>query len=143
MGTGTAKRFEDLKIWQRGRELVRQIYALTKADGFKKDLGLREQIRRAAISIMLNIAEGFARGTDKEFCRYLIQAHGSAAEIQSALYVALDQQYISESDFHALYASLESLSKMLTTFAKYLDRSGSRRLTSDPRLSTLDLETRR
>ncbi len=141
MGSGTIKRFEDLKVWQQGRELIRELYALTRNDIFRKDHSLREQIRRAAISINLNIAEGFARGTDKEFCRYLVQAHGSVAEVQSALYIALDQQYITQAAFDGLYISLESLSKMITAFAKYLDKSGSRRLTCDSRPSTLDSKT--
>jgi len=143
MRGGTIKRFEDMKVWQQGRELIREIYTLTRGAAFRQDHALREQIRRAAISIVLNIAEGFALGTDKEFRRFLIQAHGSVAEVQSALYIALDEQYISQPDFDALYLSLEGLSKMILAFARYLGNSNYRRLTSDSRPSTLDSKTHR
>lgn len=120
--SGTVKCFEDLQAWQCARILVREIYTLTNAAAFYKDIALREQIRRAAISVMLNIAEGFGRRTDKEFRHFLIQAHGSATEIQSALYIALDQAYIAQADFDSLYAATEKLSKMIMNLAKYLDK---------------------
>jgi four helix bundle protein len=127
---GTVKKFEDLRAWQEGREIIRQIYSLSECGAFRKDFGLRDQIRRAAVSINLNIAEGFARGTDKEFSHYLMQTRGSIAEVQSALYVALDQQYIQSSDFDNLYASLERLSRMITTLSSYLRDSTRRRSAS-------------
>lgn len=142
MKTATAKRFEDLRVWQSGRELAKQIYALTSNSAFSKDTALREQMRRGAISVMLNIAEGFARGTDKDFRHFLIHAHGSIAELQSALYIALDQRYIAQAEFDDIYGSLESLSKMILAFAKYLGSSNSRRLVSDSRPSTLDSKTK-
>ncbi len=82
------ERFEDIQAWQKSRELVREVYSATNDGSFAKDFGMRDQIRRAAVSIMLNIAEGFARKTDREFAQFLVIAHGSAAEVQAALYVA-------------------------------------------------------
>ena len=123
MGEGTIKRFEDIKAWQHGRELTNEIYRITKEGTFNRDFCLRDQIRRAAISINLNIAEGFSRGTDKEFKQFLIVARGSVAEVRSALYIALDQKYIMQSQFDSLYASIEHLSRMITTLIRYLDTS--------------------
>ncbi|MCX8103783.1 MAG: four helix bundle protein [Candidatus Bipolaricaulota bacterium] len=114
------ERFEDIQAWQKARELVQAIYAATKQAPFSKDFGLRDQIRRAGVSIMLNIAEGFARRTDREFAQFLVQAHGSAAEIQAALYVALDQGYITQEQFRNLYEQAGAISKMLLTFTQYL-----------------------
>jgi four helix bundle protein len=81
MGEGTIKRFEDIKAWQKARELIRHVYELIKRDGFRRDYGLKEQLRRSATSIMLNISEGFCRDTDKDFRHFLFQARGSAAEV--------------------------------------------------------------
>ncbi|MBT9160396.1 MAG: hypothetical protein DDT26_01675 [Dehalococcoidia bacterium] len=117
---GTIKRFEDIQAWQKSRETTRQIYEITSHVGFAKDFVLRDQLRRATVSIMLNIAEGFGRRTDREFSRFLFHAHGSATEVQSALYVALDQGYIEHKKFDELYASIDEISKMLLSFSKYL-----------------------
>ena len=114
------ERFEDIQAWQKARELVQAIYAATKQPEFSRDFGLRDQMRRAGVSIMLNIAEGFARRTDREFAQFLVQAHGSAAEIQAALYVALDQRYITHEQFRNLYERAGEISKMLLTFTQYL-----------------------
>jgi four helix bundle protein len=116
----TIRRFEDIEAWQKARELVKAIYALTSCGSFNHDFGLRDQIRRAAASIMLNIAEGFARKTDKEFAQFLVHAHGSAAEVQSALYIALDLQYITQDKFDELYKTTEEISKMLMSLSQYL-----------------------
>lgn len=86
------ERFEDIIAWQKAREMVKEIYQVSSDGKFAKDYGLRDQLRRAAVSVMLNIAEGFARKTSREFMQFLVIAHGSAAEVQSALYVAIDQQ---------------------------------------------------
>jgi len=114
------ERFEDIKAWQKARELVNEIYSVTNDGRFAKDFGLREQIRRAAVSIMLNIAEGFARKTNREFSQFLVIAHGSAAEVQSALYVALDQNYINQQQFEKLYKMTDETSKMIMGFSSYL-----------------------
>jgi len=123
-GDGMAKieRFEDIQAWQKARLLVKEIYSISNSGQFAKDFGLRDQIRRAAVSIMLNIAEGFARKTAKEFVQFLVIAHGSAAEVQAALYVALDQQYINQECFDALYNQAQETSKMIMGFARYLSK---------------------
>lgn len=118
----TVRRFEDIVAWQRAREITQRVYQITQNDGFAKDFGLRDQIRRASVSIMANIAEGFARRTDKDFAYFLNIARSSTAETQSHLYVALDQEYIVESDFEELYSGLEEISKMIFAFAKHLVR---------------------
>lgn len=101
---GTFRRFEDIVAWQKARQMTNSIYELSSVEKFSRDFALRDQMRRAAISIMLNIAEGFARKPDKEFSQFLAIAHGSASEVQSALYIALDQNYIDQSEFDELYA---------------------------------------
>ena len=117
------ERFEDIQAWQKARELVKQVYAVSNAGAFTKDFGLRDQIRRAAVSIMLNISEGFARKTAKEFAQFLVVAHGSAAEVQSALYVALDQGYLAATEFVAIYRLADEVSKMIMAFSRYLGNS--------------------
>ena len=112
--------FEDIKAWQRARVLVKEVYSTSNSGFFAKDFGLRDQIRRAAVSIMLNIAEGFARKTNKEFIQFLVIAHGSAAEVQAALYVALDQEYLTETEFKTLYCLANETSKMILGFVNYL-----------------------
>lgn len=106
------RRFEDILAWQKAREINRNIYRLTDKEGFSRDFDLRSQIRRASISIMANIAEGFGRHSDKEFANFLNIAHGSAYEVESHLYVALDLAYISESDFKAIFELLEEVCRM-------------------------------
>jgi four helix bundle protein len=97
--SGSVKRFENLEAWQIGRELTNRIYALTKEGPIVKDFGFVDQIRRAAVSIMNNIAEGFDRGSNKDFVKFLFIARGSAAEVRSLLYVALDQGYVTDAQF--------------------------------------------
>jgi len=114
------ERFEDIKSWQAARELTSGIYSLTRANAFTRDASLRDQLRRAAVSIMANIAEGFGRRSNKEFSNFLNMAHGSAAEVQSHLYVALDQRYIDRGDFDKFYTKADDISKMIQAFMKYL-----------------------
>ena len=100
--------FEDLIAWQKSRELTRMIYKVSSAGAFSKDYGLRDQIRRASVSIMSNVAEGFERGGRKEFHQFLVIAKASCAEVRSQLYVALDAGYIPKPTFDNLMAlSLE------------------------------------
>lgn len=101
----TFKRFEDIIAWQRARTVTKQVYEITTSGNFSKDFGLPDQLRRASVSIMANISEGFGRRSDKEFANFLNMAHGSAAECQSHLYVALDLGYLSEQAFQSLYES--------------------------------------
>ena len=89
----TFERFEDIEAWQKARELTREIYRVSRQGEFARDFDLRSQIRRAAVSIMSNIAEGFERDGVKEFSQFLSTSTGSAGEVASDLYVALDQGY--------------------------------------------------
>src|SRR5215208_2039329 len=92
------KNFEDLEIWKIARVLTRAIYQLTRNVKFAKDFALRDQIRRAAISVMSNVAEGFERGGNQEFIQFLYVAKASCGEVRSQLYVALDQSYVSQKE---------------------------------------------
>ena len=94
----TIKNFEELIAWQKARELAGYVYELTRKDNFSRDFGLRDQIQRAASSVMHNIAEGFESGSDPEFVRFLKMARRSAGEVQSQLYLALDVDYITEDE---------------------------------------------
>ncbi len=116
----TVQRFEDLKVWQEAKSLVKSIYLLTKEGAAGRDFGYCDQLRRAAVSVMSNIAEGFERGTNKEFVQYLFIAKGSAGEVRSLLWVALEVGYLPASDFKLLSQSSLSLSRRLSTFIKYL-----------------------
>jgi len=93
------QRFEELEAWQIARELANQVYEITKQESVCRDFGFVDQIRRAAISIMNNIAEGFERGSNKDFVRFLFIARGSAGEVRSLLYLGLDQGYLTNSEF--------------------------------------------
>jgi len=117
---GKIERFEDIKAWQKARELVKDIYRVCRVEKFRNDYNLIDQTRRAAVSIMANIAEGFARRTSKEFINFLGMAHASAAELQSHLYVAIDQEYISDSDFRIIYETAGEVSKMIQGLSNYL-----------------------
>jgi len=113
-------RFENLEVWQKARGLTREVYQLTVSDRFSRDYGLREQMRRASVSIRANIAEGFSRKSDKEFSQFLFIAKSSAAELQSHAYVALDQGYVKESDFKNFYDDLDHTSRMISNLIKHL-----------------------
>lgn len=115
-----AKSFEDLKVWQDSRIFVKSIYELTSLEKFKKDFGLKDQIQRASVSIMNNIAEGFERNNNKEFIRFLGYSKGSAAEVRSMLYVALDLKYISIDNFNYNYDSAVNIITQTSNFIKYL-----------------------
>jgi four helix bundle protein len=97
------ERFEDIKAWQEARDLTRRIYQLSGSGDFGKDFGLRDQIRRASVSAMSNIAEGFDCESKKEFARFLEIARRSTVEVLSLLYVAMDVGYIDEKTFHTFY----------------------------------------
>jgi four helix bundle protein len=113
-------RFEDIKAWVMAKELVTVIYRISAGGEFSKDFGLRDQIRRASVSVMSNIAEGFERGSQKEFSRFLRMAKGSSGEVRSQLYVALELGYLELADFDAVKAKAENLSKALSGFIAYL-----------------------
>lgn len=114
---------EDIEAWQKARLLVSEIYLVCNPEKFHKDYNLIDQTRRSAVSIMSNIAEGFARRTSKEFINFLTIAHASAAEVQSHLYIAFDQKYISPTKFSTLYKKIDEISKMIQGFINYLKTS--------------------
>ncbi len=115
--------FEDLEVWKLAREITRQIYELTKKKTFTKDYGLVDQIRRASVSVMSNISEGFERGGNQEFKQFLYVAKGSCGEIRCQLYVALDQKYIMEMEMTEAVEKLKKLSIMLNNLIQSLKRS--------------------
>jgi len=117
------KNFEDLNVWKQARQLTQEIYRLTKTEKFLKDFGLRDQIRRAAISVMSNIAEGFERGGNQEFVQFLYVAKASCGEVRSQLYVALDQAYTTANDSEKLLQLFMRLSGMLSNLISYLRKS--------------------
>jgi len=119
----TFKRFEDIKAWQKAREVTRQIYQISSDEKFFRDYGLRDQIRRSVVSIMANIAEGYGRKTNKDFANFLVIAHASTAETQSHLYIALDLNYISQEQFNEIYGELNETSKMTMALCTHLLRS--------------------
>ena len=117
------ERFEDLISWQKARELNRLVYKISANGTFAKDFGLRDQIRRASISIMSNIAEGFERGGDKEFAQFLSNAKGSCGEVRCQLYAALDEKYLSEAEFKQLSEQSQEVSRLISGMITYLRRS--------------------
>ena len=118
---GKIERFEDILAWQKSRELVNDLYdVIENVEKFKRDYNLKDQIFRASYSIMLNIAEGFGRRTNREFRNYLEFSHGSCSEIQSASYIALDRKYINEIEFRKIYDKCDEISKMVMGLIKYL-----------------------
>ena len=119
------KRFEDLEIWKEACRLTQVIYQLTKSDKFSRDFALRDQIRRAAVSmIMSNIAEGFERGGNQEFIQFLYVAKASCGEVRSQLYVALDQGYLPKADSEDSVVAFRRVSGMISNLINYLRRSG-------------------
>jgi len=119
----TFTRLEDIQVWQKARQLTKKIYEITVNGDFAKDYGLRNQIQRASVSIMANIAEGFGRRSDKEFANFLNMAHGSVSEVQSHLYVALDLAYINQTSFTELNGLLGEVSRMSLVLAQHLRKS--------------------
>ena len=117
------KYFEDLEVWRLSRELTNKIYNASSDGRFAKDFGLRDQIRRAAVSIMSNIAEGYERGGNKEFIQFLSIAKASCGEARSQLYVAMDQSYVSKTECEQLIDEFKKLSIMINNFIKYLKGS--------------------
>jgi four helix bundle protein len=115
--------FEDLEIWKLARELTDEIYDATRHPAFSKDYGLVDQIRRASVSVMSNIAEGFEREGNQEFIQFLSIAKGSCGEIRCQLYVGLDQDYINRERFEALAKKARKLSVMISNFICYLKGS--------------------
>jgi four helix bundle protein len=122
----TIKRFEEIEAWQKTRQLTANIYRFTSTGLFAKDFGLRDQIRRAAVSSMSNIAEGFERDGNKEFIQFLSVAKGSTGEVRSQLYVALDAGFLDQAQFTELFGSAEEASRLIAGFMRYLRQSEMR-----------------
>lgn len=120
------KRFEDIEAWQESRKLVNVVYDLTGRDLFKKDFGLKEQMQRAAVSCMSNIAEGFDSGSNQYFMQYLLYTRRSTSEVQSISYVALDRNYITREDFENVYAKSKLIGKLTNGFIGYLKDNKNR-----------------
>lgn len=120
----TVQNFEEVEAWQKARELTRTVYACSGRGAFAKDFALRDQIRRAAVSVMSNIAEGFERGGSAEFSQFLAIAKGSAGEVEAQLYVALDQGYINKEQFDSIKALASSTKRLIAGFMNYLKASG-------------------
>ncbi len=117
----TAKRFEELEVWQKAKELTNSVYKHSSDGAFARDFGLRDQMRRAAVSIMSNIAEGFESQTQSMFIKYLGHAKGSAGELRAQLYIARDQGYITDEEFKTIFSTAEICSKQLARFIQYLE----------------------
>jgi len=139
-------RFENLQVWQEARELNKEVYRLTRKFPNQEVFCLTSQIRRAAVSVSSNIAEGSGRNSDKDFAHFLEQSYGSLMEVASLLYLALDESYISQDDAKGLLDAQELLAKKIAALNRSLEVSNSKtpfaRATAgkalDPRLSTLD-----
>ena len=120
------ERFEEIKAWQMAKELVAVVYRMSGNGEFGKDFGLRDQIRRASVSVMSNIAEGFERGSDKDFQRFLYMAKGSSGEVRSQLFVALELGYLTAEEFADLRTMAKGVSKAISGFISYLTTEGSK-----------------
>ena len=118
-----ASRFEDLDSWTVARELANLIYMLGRESGFSKDYGFKDQIQRAAVSVMNNIAEGFERGSNKDFAKFLFIARASAGEVRSMLYLALDQKYITDEQFKEAYKLCVRDSQLCWGLIKHLQKN--------------------
>jgi four helix bundle protein len=118
------KTFKDIAAWQQARELTRDIYAASNGGAFSKDFGLRDQIRRASVSFMANIAEGHERSGTGEFVQFLSMAKGSAGEVESHLYVAFDLGYLDKATFERLSSATAETGRMIGALMQYLRKSG-------------------
>ncbi len=119
----TIRRFEDSTAWQSARELVKFVYGITRREPLRSDWGLREQVQRAAVSAMSNIAEGFERGSNREFIQFLYQAKGSVGEVRSQLYIAVDLEYTSQAEFDSGLQLCLKTSTKISNLVEYLKDS--------------------
>jgi four helix bundle protein len=117
------ERFEDLDAWKVARDLGNRIYGFGRESGFSKDYGFRDQIQRAAVSVMNNVAEGFERGSNRDFAKYLFIARGSAGEVRSMLYLALDQKYVTNQQFREAYDLCIRESQLCWGLIKHLQKN--------------------
>jgi len=119
----TIKRFEDIEAWKHARILTTSVYTFCASGNASKDFGFRDQIQRAAISVMSNIAEGFERNNNKEFIRFLLYSKGSCGEVRNLLIVANDLKYIDDNQFDKLFELASTVSSQIANFIKYLRKS--------------------
>jgi four helix bundle protein len=127
MGDKTpARRFEDLIAWRKARELTRTVYRMTSLGSFSKDFALRDQARRAAVSIMSNLAEGFERTTRSEFHQFLNIAKSSCAELRSQLYVALDANHVKPTEFDEVLLQAEEVARIIGGLRAAVERQRNR-----------------
>jgi four helix bundle protein len=128
-------RFEDIESWKTARRLTNLVYDLGNQMGFNRDFGLRDQIRRAGVSVMSNIAEGFESRIDIQFINFLGMAKASAGEVRAQLYVALDQKYITEEQFQEAFALAQTCSRQIAKFISYLEANPRKQRVSDEQFS--------
>jgi four helix bundle protein len=137
----TIKTFEEIESWKEARILCKEIYRATESEAFKRDYSLKDQIRRSASSILLNIAEGFERDGNKEFINFLSIAKGSAGELRATLYIALDLGYIDQARFEELQIKAVTVSKLISSFINYLkksDYSGTKYQVGEPEINIIN-----
>jgi len=138
----TIERFEDLDVWQTARELTNRVYDHTRQEPFSKDFGLRDQIQRASVSVMSNIAEGFESRTQSIFVDHLGRARGSAGEVRAQLYVAYDQDYLSDAEFEPTYDLADKASRQLFKLIQHLkSRPNASRIQEGSVEYEIDLDT--
>jgi len=116
----TFKRFEEMEVWQKSRELTSLVYSFTTKREFAKDYCLKDQMRRAAISIISNISEGFERDGNKEFIQFLSISKGSVGELRSQSYIALDLKYLSQEEFNNIFERCGEISSKISSLIRYL-----------------------
>jgi four helix bundle protein len=122
----TFTRFEDIEGWKKARQLTREVYRLSNGGAMSRDFGLRDQMRRASVSVMANIAEGFGRGGNKEFISFLSIARGSCAEVKSHAFVALDAGLLNEADARQIQDLASESEALVSGLIKYLAASDAR-----------------
>lgn len=132
-----ATRFEDMEVWKTARELTRLVFELTERTEFSRDYSLKDQIRRASVSVMSDIAEGFESRTQRLFVDFLGRAKGSAAEVRCDLYIALDRKYITQEDFARSYDLADKTARQIANLMTYLNSAPApRRRTRNAERST-------
>lgn len=125
-------RFEEVEAWKTARQLTLLIYKMTEQGAFAKDFGLKDQIRRAAVSVMSNVAEGFESRTNTQFINYLGHSKGSSGEVRSQLYIALDLKYVPQEQFEEAFEMADKASRQIRRFIEYLEKnSGNRSIRDD------------
>lgn len=129
----TFRQVEDIKAWQAARRLVVSVYALSRTAPFSGDCALCDQIRRAVVSVASNIAEGFERGTPRDFIHFLHMARGSAGEVRTQLHIALDLGYISQDAFQGVAEECRQIIQMITGLVAYLNTCEPKRISSEKR----------